>query len=49
MNVALVASLIWSVCSVMSALGQTLPNHSALVRINICFPPQATKSRTSRE
>jgi hypothetical protein len=33
----------------MSLLGQTLPSHSALVRINVCFSPQATKSSTSRE
>ena len=31
------------------ALGQTLPSHSPLVRINVCFSPQTTKSRTSRE
>jgi hypothetical protein len=23
-------------------MGQTLPSHSALVRINVCFSPQAT-------
>jgi hypothetical protein len=31
------------------ALGQTIPSHSALVRINVCCSPQATKSRTSRQ
>jgi len=33
----------------MSLMGQTLPSHSALVRINVRFSPQATKSRTSCE
>ena len=28
---------------------QPLPRHSALVRINVCFSSQATKSRTSRK
>jgi hypothetical protein len=30
-------------------VGQTLPSHSALARINVCFSSQATKSPTSRE
>jgi len=33
----------------MSLVGQTLPSHSAQVRINVCYSPQATKSRTSCE
>jgi hypothetical protein len=33
----------------MSALGQTLPIRSALVRINVCYSPIATVSRISRE
>jgi hypothetical protein len=32
-----------------SEMGQTLPSHSALVRINVSCSPQATESRTSRE
>ena len=32
-----------------SALGQTLPSHSALVQVNVCCSPLATVSRTSRE
>jgi len=35
--------------SMNAASGQTLPSHSALVRINVCSSPRATKSRTRRK
>ena len=31
-----------------SLVGQTLPSHSALVRINVSCSPRATKSRSDR-